>query len=246
MSQHQYVYGIHAIKALLNSQAQQITKLLFVKSDTDTELKNLIELAQSKAVLCQATSKAEVAKLLDIQSVHQGVIAQCQQFKGFNEADLFALLDAIAQPVILLILDGVQDPHNLGAILRSANAFGVHAVIAPKDRAVGLTPVVHKVACGAASLTPFIQVTNLARSMQALKERGIWLVGMDEHTETDIHEIDLSGNIALVVGNEGQGMRKLTRSHCDFLAKITLPGEIKSLNVSVATACGLYAVACAR
>ncbi len=136
----------------------------------------------------------------------------------------------------------MQDPHNLGAILRSANAFGVHAVIAPKDRAVGLTPVVHKVACGAASLTPFIQVTNLSRTMEMLKKRGIWLTGLDEHTEFSLSKIDLKGAVGLVLGNEGQGLRELTKKNCDHIAKIALPGAIKSLNVSVAAGCALFEV----
>lgn len=238
----QFIYGLHAIKALLNAQAESIERLLFINTGLNPAIQALQELAKQNRVATESLSKAQFDDLLGKEAVHQGVVAQCKNVTGFNEEVLEDLLDDLKKPPFLLLLDGVQDPHNLGAILRSANAFGVHAVIAPKDRAVGLTPVVHKVACGAASLTPFIQVTNLSRTMDMLKKRGIWLTGMDEHTDFALHKIDLSGAVGLVLGNEGQGLRELTKKNCDHIAKIALPGAIKSLNVSVAAGCALFEV----
>ena len=146
----------------------------------------------------------------------------------------------MATEPLLLILDGVQDPHNLGACLRTADAAGVSAVIAPRDRAVGLTPTVRKVACGAAEAIPFIQVTNIARTLRELKDRGIWLVGADGAAEMDIFSAGLRGPLGLVMGAEGEGLRRLTREHCDFLVRIPMAGTLESLNVSVATGICLF------
>jgi len=150
------------------------------------------------------------------------------------------LLDQLAEPPFLLVLDQVQDPHNLGACLRSADAAGVHGVIAPRDNAVGLTPTVHKVASGAARTVPFFQVTNLARVLRTLKERGIWLVGAAGEAEQSIYQADLTGPLALVMGAEDTGLRRLTREECDFLVRIPMRGHVESLNVSVATGVVLF------
>lgn len=157
-----------------------------------------------------------------------------------DEAYLFDLLDDLDRPPFLLILDQVQDPHNLGACLRSANAAGVDAVIAPRDRSVGLTDAVRSVACGAAEHTPYVQVTNLARLLDQLKERGIWLVGTADRATQTLYEIDLTGNLALVMGSEGSGIRRLTSEKCDFLARLPMAGKVESLNVSVATGVCLF------
>lgn len=153
---------------------------------------------------------------------------------------LFTMLDKLETPPFLLILDQVQDPHNLGACLRSADAAGVHAVLAPRDRSVPLTDAVRTVACGAAEHVPFVQVTNLARIMEQLKERGIWLVGTSDKAEKSLYETDLTGKLGLVLGSEGQGIRRLTAEKCDFVVRIPMFGQVDSLNVSVATGICLY------
>lgn len=157
-----------------------------------------------------------------------------------DEAELFALLRRLETPPFLLILDQVQDPHNLGACLRTADGAGAHAVVAPKDRSVGLTPVVRTVACGAAEHVPYVQVTNLARFMDELKNEGIWLVGTASEAEQSLYEADLTGPLGLVMGSEGSGLRRLTREHCDFVVALPLMGSVESLNVSVATGICLY------
>jgi 23S rRNA (guanosine2251-2'-O)-methyltransferase len=150
------------------------------------------------------------------------------------------VLDTLTEPALLLVLDGVQDPHNLGACLRSADAFGVHAVIAPKDRAVGINATVEKVACGAAQTVPYITVTNLARTLRELQERDIWVIGMDGEAETNLYDVQHTGAVAWVLGAEGEGMRRLTRETCDQLVRIPMQGSVESLNVSVSTGVCLY------
>jgi len=156
------------------------------------------------------------------------------EITALTEDDLYILVDNLSEPPFLLILDGVQDPHNLGACLRTAAAAGVHAVVAPKNRSVGLTETARKVASGGAERVPFMQVTNLARTMRELKELGVWLVGTDHDGDRVLYDIDLSGPIAIVMGSEGFGMRRLTRDECDFVARIPMPGKFDNLNVSVA------------
>jgi len=158
----------------------------------------------------------------------------------FTEDDLYIIVDNLAEPPFLLLLDGVQDPHNLGAVLRTAAAAGVQAVIAPKDRSVGITETVRRVASGGAEIVPFIPVTNLARTMRTLKEMGVWLVGTSHEAAKSIYEINLSGPLGIVMGSEGFGQRQLTTKECDFLAKIPMPGQMDNLNVSVATGICLF------
>jgi 23S rRNA (guanosine2251-2'-O)-methyltransferase len=172
--------------------------------------------------------------------VHQGIIARCRPRPVASESDLVGILDGLETPAFLLILDGVQDPHNLGACLRTADAVGVDAVIVPRDRAVGLTPVVRKTASGAAETVALIRVTNLARTLRMLKKRGIWLVGAAEAVGNPIFEVDLQGPLAIVMGSEGKGLRRLTREQCDVLADLPMKGEVESLNVSVAAGVCLY------
>jgi 23S rRNA (guanosine2251-2'-O)-methyltransferase len=162
---------------------------------------------------------------------HQGVAARVEA--AAPARDLDDILADLGEPALLLILDGITDPHNLGACLRVADAMGVHAVIAPKDRAAGMTPVVEKVASGAAESVPFIAVTNLARTMRELKEREIWLIGADQGAARDLYSVKLEGALAWVLGAEGEGMRRLTRESCDELVRIPMLGAVESLNVSV-------------
>jgi 23S rRNA (guanosine2251-2'-O)-methyltransferase len=160
--------------------------------------------------------------------------------RPLDDNSLLDLLDTLTDPPLLLILDGVQDPHNLGACMRTADAAGVHAVIAPKDRAAPLTETVQRIACGAAERLPFVQATNLARTLEQLKERGIWVVGTASEAEQTIYEVNLTGPLAIVVGFEGAGLRRLTRDKCDVLARIPMFGSVESLNVSVAAGVCLF------
>lgn len=169
---------------------------------------------------------------------HQGVA--CSVTEERRSLDLEDVLDTITGPALLLVLDGVQDPHNLGACLRVADAMGAHAVIAPKDRAVALTPTVEKVASGAAETVPYVMVTNLARALDTIKEREIFVVGAEGETELSLPSVDIAGAVALVMGAEGTGMRRLTRERCDVLIKIPMYGTVESLNVSVAAGICLY------
>lgn len=237
------VPGPYAISGLLHCAPEAIDKILCVKG-TDHRWQDLFALAQQKNIAIEWVEKTKLHALVPKLN-HQNILAICHQLPEYEEADLKLLMQLqLQRPRSLwLILDGVQDPHNLGACLRSANAFGVAAVIAPKDRAAGLTPVVRKVACGAAEITPFIQVTNLARTMQLLQQQGIWTVGMDALADEPMPAFSQTGHLALVMGNEGAGLRRLTKKHCDYLVSIPMVGQVESLNVSVATAIGLYALA---
>lgn len=157
-----------------------------------------------------------------------------------NEDFLFELIERLSETPLLLILDGVQDPHNLGACLRTAEAAGVHVVVVPKDRSVGLTDTVRSVACGAAERLPLVIVTNLARTLRELSQSGIWIVGTSDRAEKPIYELDLTLPLAMVMGSEGKGLRRLTAEHCDFLGRIPMRGSAESLNVSVATGVCLF------
>jgi len=177
------------------------------------------------------------------ETAHQGAVAALRPLKSLDEHDLIRMLEALEdlkQDPLLLILDGVTDPHNLGACLRTADAAGVHAVVTPKDRAAPVDGVVRKVAAGAAEFVPVVAVTNLARTLDALKARGVWVVGTDDGAPTTLYAVDLMRPLALVLGAEGSGMRRLTRERCDFLARIPMAGQVSSLNVSVAAGVALF------
>jgi 23S rRNA (guanosine2251-2'-O)-methyltransferase len=234
-----YVFGLHAVAALLDKQPERVVHLYFQKERHDQKIQQLLELAQDAGLITELVSRQELDKLTG-NAVHQGVAALCNKPKTYSENDLTVLLESQDQP-FLLILDGVQDPHNLGACLRSADAAGVHAVIVPKDKSASLTPTVSKVACGAAETIPFIQVTNLARTMRYLKEQGVWLYGAAGEAEQSLYQADLAaGGLAMVLGAEGEGLRRLTREHCDILLNIPMQGTVSSLNVSVATGVFLF------
>ena len=178
---------------------------------------------------------------LSADTNHQGIVAQTLVHSPLGEDALLQILNQLVQPPLLLVLDGVQDPHNLGACLRTADAAGVDAVIAPRDRAVGLTPVVCKVASGAAERVPFIQVTNLARTLRSLcEDHNIWIIGTAGDADTSLYRSDLTGPLAIVMGAEEKGMRRLTREQCDSLVFLPMAGAVESLNVSVATGVVLY------
>ncbi|HEY3643763.1 MAG TPA: 23S rRNA (guanosine(2251)-2'-O)-methyltransferase RlmB [Gammaproteobacteria bacterium] len=232
------IYGLHAVSALLESGGK-VHGLWMLDSRHDDRLNRVAELAQKAGVRVQRVPRDELDRMTQ-DARHQGVVAEAEGAELRDEGGLYILLDQLREPPFLLVLDGVQDPHNLGACLRSANAAGVHAVIAPKDRSAGLTAVARKVASGAAEMTPFFQVTNLARTLRDLKDRNIWFVGLAGESDQSLYELDLKGPIAIVMGAEGEGMRRLTKEHCDFLAKIPMAGGVESLNVSVATGVTLF------
>lgn len=228
------VYGIHAVTQLLASHAERVLQLYVAKERMDQKIQLLCQDAKAQRIAINYVAKNTLDNLTH-EGNHQGIAAECQKLKTLTEHDLSSILENAAQPVCLLILDGVQDPHNLGACFRSADAFAVTAIIVPKDNAVGLTPVVTKVASGAAEIIPFVQVTNLARTMDMLKEKGIWIYGAAMETTQTIYQTDFKGNVAIVLGAEGSGLRRLTREKCDGLVNIPMHGAVASLNVSVAT-----------
>ena len=233
------VVGHHAVTELLRQQPEAILELLVQSDRRDRRMQELRDLAKSNKIGVQEMSKAELDKL-GVRG-HQGVVATVSGGKdALAEQDLTALLAKAESAPLLLVLDGVTDPHNLGACLRSADAAGVTAVIVPKDKAVGLTPVVRKVASGAAETVPLVVVTNLARCLQSLQEQGVWLVGTDDEATVSLYEQDLTGPLAIVMGSEGAGLRRLTRECCDHLVSIPMAGELSSLNVSVATGVTLF------
>lgn len=239
MKKQELIYGFHAVKTVLKTRPRDVIQLLVQANRNDQRLTELTEFAAEHQVSTETLSKAKLQDLLgDVN--HQGIVAKCKPLSAWSETELMNCVLNSTDRIILLVLDGVQDPHNLGACLRSANAFGVTAVIAPKDRAVSLTEVVKKVACGAAEQTPFVAVTNLHRTLKQLKEANVWLVGFDSDATLELTDIDLKGNIAIVMGGEGQGLRRLTREACDYLAQIPMMGTVESLNVSVATGVALY------
>ena len=240
MSKTEIVYGIHTVQILLETMAYTVITLHIQKNREDKRLQDLIKIAEKLGIAIKYIPRRELNILAGEN--HQGVIAECKNFVIFDENSLQAMIKNRENSVLLLILDGVKDPHNLGACLRSAEALGAQAVIVPKDRAVGITPVVRKVACGAVGMLPLIRVTNLSRTICWLQEQRIWIIGTAADASSHIQDIDLTGDIAIVVGNEGKGMRHLTKESCDFLAQIPLRGSIESLNVSVACGICLYEV----
>lgn len=238
---NQYTFGMHAVTALIKKHPERIIKIFIAHERGDKKIDALLKQAKKEQLSVMKVSREELDKLSE-NGNHQGVVAHCKKVKTFDEDDLFALLDDLDEPAFLLLLDGVTDPHNLGACLRSADAAGVHAVIAPKDKAASITPAVSKVACGAAEVIPFVQVTNLARTMDKLKDQGVWVYGAAGEADASIYQTDLKGSVALVLGAEGEGLRRLTREKCDSLLKIPMSGSVSSLNVSVATGVMLFEV----
>jgi len=241
MSKSELIYGMHAVDALLEKQPERVIEVYALKGRDDERLNSVVGKAREWGVSVQFMQR----KALDDKSEgeqHQGIIARVKAVKVLTENDLDPILNELDVPPFLLILDGVTDPHNLGACLRSADAAGVHAVIIPKDNSASLTPVVRKVACGAAESVPLIHVTNLARTMRALQDKGIWIYGTAGEATQNIYDCKLAGGMALAMGAEGKGLRRLTREHCDELIKLPMAGSVSSLNVSVATGICLFEV----
>lgn len=239
MSRDDVVFGLHAVRAMLARQPARVRRVWLLAGRHDARVEELRALALAAGVPIGQRGQAELAELAG-GGVHQGVIAELAPIAALPESALHEVVQAGEGPPLVLVLDGVQDPHNLGACLRTADAAGVRAVIVPKDRAVGLTPVVRKVAAGAAEAVPLVQVTNLARALRELKELGLWIVGAEAEGDQSLYEADLKGPLAVVMGAEGSGMRRLTREQCDFTVSLPMLGTVESLNVSVAAGVVLY------
>jgi len=237
-SKRHVVYGLHAIGAILARAPERVLELWAVDSRDDGRLRDLRARADALGVRVQSASNDSLARLAG-PVAHQGVVAAVRPLKPWDEHDLLDRLTQISQP-LLLVLDGVTDPHNLGACLRTADAAGAHAVILPKDRSATVDGVVRKVAAGAAEFVPVASVTNLARALDAVKERGVWIVGTEGGAAQSLYAADLGRPLAMVLGAEGAGMRRLTRERCDFVVRIPMAGQVESLNVSVAAGVALF------
>lgn len=239
MASGELIHGLHAVRAALRYDPAGVVEAWMERNRRDQRMQRLREELERCGARIQQVSRRELDRLSD-GAAHQGVVIRFRGSAPRGDEALAAHLDGLSAAPLLLVLDQVQDPHNLGACLRTADAAGVDAVVAPRDRAVGLTATVHKVASGATASVPFFQVTNLARTLEALKQRGIWLVGAAGEAEAAPWALDLDGPLAIVMGAEGTGLRRLTREACDFLARIPMAGQVESLNVSVATGVLLY------
>ncbi len=239
MSQSVIVYGLHAVRALLMRRPSDVIRLTLAQDRDDARQRELRRLA-AECGLTPAVATTPDLDRLSGGAAHQGVVAEVRPSGTLNENGLLDLLVGAASPALILVLDGVTDPHNLGACLRTADAAGALAVVAPRDRAAGLTPAVRKVAAGAAETMPFAQVTNLSRALRDLKAAGLWIVGTAADADRELHAADLTGPLAIVMGSEGQGLRRLTRESCDFCIRLPMLGAVESLNVSVAAGVVLF------
>ena len=239
MSKAEHVFGLHAVSGVLQRNPERISLLMVLATRSDGRIEEVLQLADAANVPVRRVGRRELDEQVPGVS-HQGVVALMGSVPNPGEGDLPRLLEQLGRAPFLLILDGVQDPHNLGACLRSADAAGVDAVILPKDRSAPLNATVRKVACGAAETVPVIRVTNLARTLRALRDAGVWLYGAAGEATQTLYETDLSGPLALLLGGEGKGLRRLTRDHCDSLMSIPMAGSVSSLNVSVATGICLF------
>jgi 23S rRNA (guanosine2251-2'-O)-methyltransferase len=239
MSITRIVFGFHAVASRLRQNPASVQEVLVDKTRKDARMQDLLQIAEQKGVRVMQMEKERLDGLA-ANGRHQGVLARVAD-TPLPYQDVHDILESdLSEPPFFLVLDGVEDPHNLGACLRVADAMGVHAVIAPKDRAAGLNATVRKVACGAAETVPFIAVTNLARTLRELKDAGVWLVGAAAEAEGDLFGAKFAGPIAMVLGAEGTGLRRLTAETCDQLVRIPMFGTVESLNVSVASGICLY------
>ena len=235
------IYGIHAVQAVLANAPERLIEVYVLKGREDKRLQPLLNELYNVGVSVQFLNRQTLDKKADGE-VHQGIIARIQPAKELNENDLDQILQHQQNP-LLLVLDGITDPHNLGACLRTADAAGVCAVIMPRDKSAQLTSIARKVACGAAENVPLIRVTNLARTLRLLQqEYNVWVVGTAGEATESLYQTKLSGALALVMGAEGEGMRRLTREYCDQLISIPMAGSVSSLNVSVATGVCLFEI----
>jgi 23S rRNA (guanosine2251-2'-O)-methyltransferase len=232
------VYGLHAVQAVIDRAPERLLELWMAEPRQDARARELRERALAAGARVQTVGGESLSKLVG-DVTHQGAVASIRPLKPWDEREFLAAISQMTMPLIL-VLDGVTDPHNLGACLRSADAAGVQAVVIPKDRSATVDGVVRKVAAGAAEFVPLVVVTNLARALSGLKEAGLWVVGTDGEAEQGLYSADLNRSLALVLGAEGTGLRRLTRDSCDFLVSIPMAGQVESLNVSVAAGVVLF------
>lgn len=237
----EWIVGINPVEAALGEGAARVRELWLERDARNPRVAALAEAARRQGIAVETRPRAALDRIAD-GARHQGIAAQCVAVAPLDESALPELVEQGGRNLLLLVLDGVTDPHNLGACLRSAAAAGAQAVITPRDRSASLTPVARRAAAGGAERVPLLQVTNLARALKALKDAGVWLVGLDGATAdaVDLDALDLRGPLALVLGAEGEGMRRLTREACDHLSRIPMAGAMESLNVSVATGIALF------
>ncbi|MGK2946761.1 MAG: 23S rRNA (guanosine(2251)-2'-O)-methyltransferase RlmB [Candidatus Malihini olakiniferum] len=232
------IYGIHAVNALLERNPQRFLEVFILKRHDNRRLQAVIMALEASNIVIQIANRQWLDNKVK-GAVHQGIVALIEGGHQYQENDLPDLLASVAQP-FLLILDGVTDPHNLGACLRNADATGIHAIIVPRDRSAQLNATAKKVACGAAENIPLIRVTNLARTLRFLQENQVFIFGTAGEADQTLYQSKLTGPLALVMGSEGEGMRRLTREHCDKLISIPMAGSVSSLNISVATGVCLF------
>ena len=239
MSKGTWIAGINAVASALEHDIERVHEVLLEAGGKNPRLADIEDKARRNEI---SVRRVPLQALDGVAGGlrHQGAIARYEAPRRIEESELPALLEAAQGRALLLVLDGVQDPHNLGACLRSAAAAAVTCVIIPKDKAAPVNATVRKTSAGAADSIPVISVTNLARTLRTLKEAGVWCYGLEGEAGASIHATDLTGNVALVLGGEGEGMRRLTREHCDALVRIPMPGEMESLNVSVAAGVALF------
>jgi len=235
----EYVFGLYVVESLLRDQPASVLEIWLQKSRLDEYAASITTVARQLGIAVQTTDRARLDRLVD-NAVHQGVVARIRPMPIAGEEQLQALIGHLGQDAFLLFLDGVQDPHNLGACIRTAEAAGVQAVVFPRDRAASLTAVARKTAAGAAERIALFQVGNLARSLESARKAGIWVVGMAGDSDDSIYEVNLSGPLAIVMGAEGAGLRSRIRGLCDHLVSIPMHGQAESLNVSVATGVALF------
>ena len=241
MSTKQWIAGINAVSAAVEHDAENVREVLIEAGAKNPRLTEIEAQARRKDIDVRRVATQALDGVVG-NLRHQGVVARYAAAKTYSENDLEGLVEAAEGKALVLVLDGVQDPHNLGACLRSAAAAGVTAVIFPKDKAVQINATVRKTSAGAADSIPVIPATNLARTMRDLQQMGVWIYGLAGEADTSFWSIDLRGNVALVLGGESDGLRRLTRENCDQLVKIPMPGggDVESLNVSVATGVTLF------
>jgi 23S rRNA (guanosine2251-2'-O)-methyltransferase len=241
----QTIYGLHAVRVMLQRHPERVTAVRVAERRDDPRAREIDELARRNQIPLQRVDAQSLKQRLG-DVAHQGIVADIRPLPPWTEDDLLAAVQTaprVPQPPLILALDGVQDPHNLGACLRTADACGALAVMVPRDRAAHVTPVVRKVAVGAAETTPVVTVTNLVRALKLLKDAGMWVIGADADGPSRPHEVDLKGAVVLVLGAEGAGLRQLTRQTCDWIVRLPQLGAVESLNVSVAAGMLLYEAA---
>ena len=234
-----YLNGVHSIQNALEHDAENITQLWVAENKRNPRIDKLLVRAEKLGLKVESTTPSALDRMTGSRK-HQGIVAEYTAQDVASENDLFDMLTNATEPLLLLVLDGVTDPHNLGACLRTAEGAGVDAVIAPKDKSASLTPTARKVASGAAETLPFVQVTNIARTLQLLKDSGVWITGTSDKADQTLYQGNYTGPTAIVMGAEGTGLRRLTEESCDHLISIPMAGSVSSLNVSVATGVVLY------